>query len=324
MSNGTVQCAEVRQLRVTQQEAGIRLDIYLSENSRFCNYSRSFLQSLIKKESVTVNGRPVRPGHKLQPNDLVEITLPPPEASLLRPEPVHFDVLYEDDSLLIINKPAGLVVHPAAGHQHGTLVHGLLFYCRDLSGISGEERPGIVHRLDQDTSGVMVVAKDDQAHRALVRQFANRKVCKTYLALVAGVPRDNKGRIDRPIGRHPVHRKKMAVTPASGREASTEWSLLESFGRDCSLLEVTPHTGRTHQIRVHLSSVGLPILGDPLYGKQGKAAAGVSVPRLCLHAKTLSFSHPVTGEQVSFTAPLPDDLQMVIDRLRQEESRQRA
>lgn len=315
MSSNVVHCAKVQQLLVTQKEAGVRLDIYLAEDARFRHYSRSFLQNLIKKDGIRVNGRSVRPDYKLRPADLIEITLPSPEESSLEPEPVRFDVIYEDEHLLVINKPAGLVVHPAAGHWRGTLVHGLLYYCSELSCINGEERPGIVHRLDRDTSGVMVVAKDDLAHHALVRQFAGRKVGKTYLALVDGVPRNKKGKIDMPIGRHPVHRKKMAVTPSSGREACTEWQVLECFGEKYSLLEVTPHTGRTHQIRVHLSHAGLPILGDPLYGKRGKASA-VEVPRLCLHAKTLSFLHPVTAELVVFTAPLPDDMQMVIDQLR--------
>lgn len=316
MRRDPVQHADVQQLLVTQKEAGLRLDIYLSDYSRFCDFSRSFLQNLIKKENIRVNERSVRPGHKLQSGDLIEISLPPPEASRLKPEPVKFDVLYEDEHILVVNKPAGLVVHPAAGHWSGTLVHGLLFYCRDLSGISGEERPGIVHRLDQDTSGVMVVAKNDLAHQGLVRQFAGRSVRKTYLALVLGVPKDTRGKIDKPIGRHPVNRKKMAVNTASGRAATSEWQLLEIFGCKFSMLEVTPHTGRTHQIRVHLSSLGFPILGDPLYGKRGKFADAIEVPRLCLHAQTLSLSHPATGERMVFTAPRPEDMQTVIDRLR--------
>lgn len=292
------------------------MDIFLSEYSRLASHSRSFLQNLIKKENIRINGRPVRPSHKLRPGELIEISLPPPQASKLRPEPVDFDVLYEDEHILVVNKPAGLVVHPAAGHWSGTLVHGLLFHCRDLSGISGEERPGIVHRLDRDTSGVMVVAKNDLAHRRLVRQFASRSVQKTYLALVVGVPGEMRGKIDKPIGRHQVNRKKMAVNPVTGREASTEWLVIEVFGGECSLLEVTPHTGRTHQIRVHLSSLGFPILGDPLYGKRGKSVATIEAPRLCLHAKTLMFSHPATGERQVFTAPLPEDMQTVMDRLR--------
>lgn len=314
MTKDPGQGAEAQQLLITQREAGVRLDIFLSESR---SYSRSFLQNLIKNENVKVNDQVVvRPSYKLRRGDLVEISVPPLEGSQLEPEPVNFKVLHEDDHILVLIKPAGLVVHPAVGHRSGTLVHGLLFHCNDLSGISGEERPGIVHRLDQDTSGVMVVAKNDLAHRDLVRQFANRRVSKTYLALIAGEPAEKKGRIDKPIGRHPVHRKKMAVTLSSGREATTEWMVLESYDGICSLLEVRPHSGRTHQIRVHLSYLGLPIVGDPLYGGKGKLAGMLDVPRLCLHAKKLSFFHPATGDLVTFTAPLPEDMQSLIHRLR--------
>lgn len=316
MSSDRAQPTVPAKLLVTHQEAGTRLDIFLSECSGLQAHSRTFLQNLVKKQGIKVNGLAVRPSHKLRHGDTIEISLPPPEQCLLKAEPVNFQVIYEDDHILVLIKPAGLVVHPAAGHRSGTLVHGLLYYCHDLSGISGEERPGIVHRLDQDTSGVMVVAKNDLSHRHLVRQFASRRVKKTYLALVVGIPTDKKGRIDKPIGRHPVNRKKMAVTFGAGREASTEWLALEAFDNKFSLLDVSPLTGRTHQIRVHLSYLGFPIVGDPLYGGKGKIALLPEAPRICLHARALSFFHPATGEPVTFSAPLPEDMQTVIDRLR--------
>jgi len=284
---------------VEAQGAGLRLDSYLA--LQLADHSRSAIQGLIRNGHVTVNDRPVKAATRLRPGDRLQVTIPPPAASELAPEPVPFDILYQDADIVVIAKPPGIVVHPAAGHATGTLVHGLLHACGDLAGVGGEERPGIVHRLDRDTSGVMVVAKNDFAHRHLVDQFKARRIDKTYLALVVGRPAQRHGVIEAPIGRHPVQRKKMAIRP-DGRPAVTEWRLRRSFS-SCSLIEARPRTGRTHQIRVHLASLGHPIVGDPLYGKK-RGVVACPVERLCLHALELGFTHPRTGEARRFIAPL--------------------
>ncbi len=235
---------------------------------------------------------------------MVTVTEPPAEPSLLAPEEIPLDVLYEDEDLLVINKPPGLVVHPAAGHARHTLVHALLAHCTTLSGIGGEQRPGIVHRLDKDTSGCLVVAKNDAAHAHLSRQFAGRTVTKIYLALVqgyfAGV---RSGSIDNPIGRHPVDRKKMAVLDRGGRASRTTWLVAQDLPGVGSVVECTLHTGRTHQIRVHLKHLGHPLLGDALYAPR---LVG-QYPRQMLHAWKLGFKHPRTGERMNFCSPLPED-----------------
>jgi 23S rRNA pseudouridine1911/1915/1917 synthase len=303
--------------------AGERLDRFLTEQA--LTGSRNQVRKWIEEGRVTVNTVPVKAGYRLKEGDLIQVDPKAPEPLALEPEPIPLTVLWEDRDLLVIDKPAGLVVHPAPGHLSGTLVQALLHHCRDLSGIGGVLRPGIVHRLDKDTSGLLIVAKNDPTHRSLIRQFQSGEVFKEYRALVWGHPSPRQGRIDRPIGRHPVHRKKMAVTETRGKPALTEWVVEEMYPAGLALLRVRIKTGRTHQIRVHLASVGLPVLGDPLYGPtKGKSAqraplssqALTQISRQMLHAARLSFIHPGTKEELALEAPLPADLVRAIDLLK--------
>ena len=280
-------------------DAGVRLDQFLAAS--LPAFSRSRIQDLIKAGHVTLNGAPSKPNARLKSGDALALSEPPPTPTNTAPEEIPLEVLFEDADLIVVNKPAGLVVHPAAGNWAGTLVNALLHHCQSLSGIGGEQRPGIVHRLDKETSGCLVAAKNNLAHQALTRQFAGREVTKIYLALAAGRLERQSGEIDAPIGRHPVHRKKMTVVkPGSGRAARTSYRVLRGIGEG-SLVECTLHTGRTHQIRVHLQHLRHPLLGDEVYGRR----AGFS--RQMLHAWKLGFTHPRTGEAVQFTAPIPDD-----------------
>ncbi len=297
-------------IEVDAAGAGLRLDTFLA--LRIEGHSRSALQSLIKKGLVTLNGRQARPAARLRAGDRLHLSIPQPAGTGIVPEPVAFTTLYQDEDVIVLVKPPGIVVHPAPGHSSGTLVHGLLHACAGLAGIGGELRPGIVHRLDRDTSGVMVVAKNDAALRGLVEQFKARQVTKTYLALVHGTPHQASGTVDAPIGRHPVNRKKMAIRP-DGRPATTTWRRRRLFPA-CTLVEAHPRTGRTHQIRVHLASIGHPIAGDPLYAAR-RHAGGISPPRLCLHALRIEFRHPRHGRQMRFTAPLWPDFTAVLRRL---------
>ena len=290
----------MNELIVDSSHAGQRLDRFLAES--LPGFSRSRLQTLIRDGFVKVNGKPARPRDLIRGGDAIEWREPEITKIDAEPEPMDLDILFEDDDLLVVNKPAGLVVHPGAGHQQHTLVNALLAHCKNLSGIGGKERPGIVHRLDKETSGALVIAKNDATHRDLAKQFADRTTGKIYLALVAGTPRKSFGSIDAPIARHPVHRKKMSVAQRAGRAAKTEYRVLRSSA-DASLVECTIHSGRTHQIRVHLHHLGHPVLGDKLYG--GKRAG--NFPRQMLHAWKLSFRHPRIGKTMSFTAPIPRD-----------------
>jgi len=297
-----------------------RLDSFLAAELPGEALSRSRIKELIEGGAVLVNGAPVKVAFRVREGDTVTVAVPESRKSELQPEEVDFPVLFEDEDLVVIAKPPGLVVHPGCGHHSGTLVHGLLFHCEDLAGIGGEERPGIVHRLDKDTSGVMVVAKTDLAHQSLVEQFKDRRVGKIYRAIVNGRPVAESGRIDRPIGRHPVQRRKMAVSE-QGRRAVTNWRVLERFSPDFAYLELELETGRTHQIRVHLASLGYPVSGDELYGRQDrKRLDDLGVARQCLHSFRISFSHPRTGEALSFTAPLWPDMEQVLARLRAREN----
>lgn len=308
---------------VQEADTRKRLDLFLAEQG--LTGSRSQIQKWIEEERVAVNGLPVKAGYRLKTGDRVTVEPKEAEPLALEPEPIPLTVLHEDGDLLVIDKPAGLVVHPAPGNYRGTLVQALLHHCRDLSGIGGVLRPGIVHRLDKETSGLLVVAKNDRTHRDLIRQFQSGEVVKEYQALIWGHPAHRQGRIDQPIGRHPVNRKKMAVTEARGKSALTEWEVEEMFPAGFSRLRVRIKTGRTHQIRVHLSFIGLPVLGDPLYGS-AKGRPGSRTPRearvlslACrqmLHAARLSFVHPRTLERLTFEAPLPADLLQVIDLLK--------
>lgn len=307
---------------VPEEACNTRLDVFLA--SRQAGLSRSRIQTLIKSGHVRVNGIPSKSSHVLRVGDRVSLVLPRAAPTTLAPEAIALDVVFEDDSLIVLNKPPGLVVHPAPGHTRGTLVHGLLRHCKDLPGIGGELRPGIVHRLDKDTSGLMVVAKDERTHEALSSQFKSGQVRKTYCALVHGAMKAERGEIDLPIGRHPKERKRMAVVPSGGRRAVTFWEVIEELNRDFSLLSVRPMTGRTHQIRVHLAHAGHPILGDPVYGygrgwwKHYAAGQGLSVPvlRQMLHAGTLGFLHPRREVFVEFRAPIPPDMDEALRSLR--------
>jgi 23S rRNA pseudouridine1911/1915/1917 synthase len=277
--------------------AGLRIDQFVV--MRLPGLSRARVQALLKAGHITLNGAMAKASAKLQVGDYVRVTEPPPVSTDVEAQDIPLEVLFEDDDVIVINKPAGLVVHPAAGNRDGTLVNALLHHCRRLSGVGGVERPGIVHRLDKDTTGCLVAAKNDMAHRSLVRQFAGRSVLKIYLALVSGRLSKPSGELNAPIGRHPVDRKKMAVVER-GRSARTGWRVLREL--PCgSLLECTLHTGRTHQIRVHLKHLGHPLLGDDVYGKRGDFF------RPMLHAWKLAFSHPRNGESLSFQSPIPPD-----------------
>jgi 23S rRNA pseudouridine1911/1915/1917 synthase len=288
-------------------EAGNRLDRFLARE--LGHLSRSRVQALIRDGHVRLNQRAAKPSESLRPADVISWEEPPVAETALCAEQIDLAMLYEDDDLLVLNKAAGMVTHPAPGNEAGTLVNALLAHCPALSGIGGERRPGIVHRLDKDTTGCLVVAKHDRAHRGLAAQFAARSTQKTYLALVQGVPRSAQGTIEAPIGRHPIQRKKMGVVPPPrGRLARTDYLVRRSLPQattrstvTVSLLECRLHTGRTHQIRVHLKHLGYPILGDTLYG------GSAQWPRPLLHAWKLGFTHPCTGHPLEFLAPLPAD-----------------
>jgi 23S rRNA pseudouridine1911/1915/1917 synthase len=292
-----------RIFKVSQANAGNRLDRWLAEY--LPAVSRSRIQAVIRSGSVLLNGVAAKASQIVRADDEIvwrEPALTPCESA--RAEKMPLEILFEDEFLAVLNKPAGLVVHPGAGHQGGTLVSGLLHHFGKLSGIGGVDRPGIIHRLDKETSGCLVVAKTDGAHRALAAQFASRDVVKIYLALVAGSPRFPTGVVDAPIARDPVHRKKMKVAPIGrGREAITEYRVITSAG-GVSLVECRPRTGRTHQIRVHLRHLGCPVLGDPLYGRRG------SFSRHMLHAWKLRFGHPLSGERLSFEAAPPPEFRI--------------
>ena len=293
------------ELIVPTNEAKIRLDQFLAK--RLPEFSRSRLQQLIRDGFVRLNNSASRPRQIVRAGDKIELTEPPLEKVETLPEPIPLETLFEDNDLIVINKPPGLVVHPGAGHREHTLVNALLNHCTTLSGIGGKERPGIVHRLDKETSGCLVVAKNDTTHRHLSKQFAARTVEKIYLALVAGKLPKTTGVIEEKIGRHPVHRQRMSATTLRGRAAKTEYRAVRSSNR-ASLIECRLHSGRTHQIRVHLHHLGHPVLGDKVYAPR----FAKDFPRQMLHAWKLGFRHPRTGEWRSFEAPLPDDFAAAI------------
>jgi 23S rRNA pseudouridine1911/1915/1917 synthase len=310
----------VRTVEVGAADGGRRLDAWLA--GALPDLSRARIQALIASGAVTVDGGPARASAKVRGGQQVRVELPAPEAAVPQPEDIPLSVVLEDEHLLVVDKPAGLVVHPGAGTRTGTLVNALLHRVRDLSGIGGVLRPGIVHRLDRGTSGLMVVAKSDAAHQGLAAQFAGREVEKRYLAVVHGTPRAG-GTIDAAIGRHPVHRKKMTTGAARSRPARSTFEVVERLD-GAALLRVRIHTGRTHQIRVHLASAGHPIVGDATYGgrrapSSSTAAARAAIdafPRPALHAAELAFRHPVTGAPVAVTAPLPPDIAGLVAALR--------
>ena len=307
--------------QVDPQEAAERLDVFLSRKNP--GLSRSQIKRLIEMGRVQVGGKKAKAGLRLRVKDAVTLTLPEPRKLELEAQAIPLKVLYEDRHLIVVEKPAGLVVHPGAGNLSGTLVNALLHRCPDLAGIGGVLRPGIVHRLDKDTSGVLVAAKDDLAHRFLAEQFKKHTAERKYVGIVFGQLPD-EGQVSADIGRHPTHRKKMSARPRKGREARTHWRVLQRF-RSFNLAEFRLETGRTHQIRVHLSSIGHPILGDPLYGGKSRLASvqppalrkGLqSLRRQALHAATLGFIHPATKEFMEFSSPLPADMEEAIASLR--------
>ncbi|MEO5657515.1 MAG: RluA family pseudouridine synthase [Nitrospiria bacterium] len=298
-------------LTVTAGEAPERIDRFLTRQG--IPVSRVRIQRGLTDGMIDVNGRQVKPSYLIRPGDRIVIHRPPaPRRLELSPEPIPLSVLYEDEDLLVLDKPAGLVVHPAPGHHSGTLVHALLHHCRDLAGIGGRERPGIVHRLDKDTSGLLVVAKHDLAHTGLMKQFKVHSISRRYLALVAGDVRPRRGTVDLAIGRDLRDRKKISSRSAKPRSAVSHYGVVERFGT-VTLVGVTLETGRTHQIRVHLAHLGYPVLGDTVYGgRRAHSPAEVAITRQMLHAHELGFVHPVTGRPMVFTAPLPDDMEAAL------------
>ena len=308
---------------VSAIEAGKRLDVILSGHLQDC--SRSFAAQLIQQGDVHVNQCPCKPAYRAKTGDVIAGRVPAPEPADIAPEPIELNILFEDSALLVINKPPGLVVHPAPGHRRGTLVNALLHHCDDLAGFRGEIRPGIVHRLDKDTSGALVVAKTPAVHENLAAQFKARSVRKTYLAIVRGEMKTPKGEIILPIGRHPTARKKMSTIAPRARSAETHYRVREIL-RGATLLELDLKTGRTHQIRVHCAAIHHPVLGDGVYGGRQHAAVtpssgsapplSVAVKRQMLHAWSLGFAHPVDGRWLACEAELPEDMQAVLDGLR--------
>ena len=295
-----------------------RLDRYLT--TRLPHISRGGIQRLMRDGCILVDGKPAKPTQHPAAGQTVEVTWPVPRETEAKPEEIPLEVLFEDDNLVVVNKPAGMPTHPGHGHESGTLVNALLHHCAgSLSGIGGVVRPGIVHRLDLDTTGCLVAAKNDATHLGLAAQFKEREVTKRYHAIVCGRLANDEGEIDAPIARHPVNRKQMAVQPGASRDARTSWRVLERLAH-CTLVEATLHTGRTHQIRVHFRHIGFPLAGDALYGTKATAKlagdTGVRPERQMLHARSLAFAHPASGERLSFEAAWPSDFERALDTLR--------
>jgi 23S rRNA pseudouridine1911/1915/1917 synthase len=299
-------------IEVAAAEEGMRLDHLLVQ--RVEGQSRSALLKSIRSGSVLVDDHQRKAGYRVRQGEQISVELPPPEPSAMVAEEVPFPIIYEDTHILVLSKPPGLVVHPAAGHREKTLAHGLLHHCTVLPG-TDDHRPGIVHRLDKDTSGIMLAAKTDRALQQMTRDFSDRKISKIYHAILLRSPREDQGRIEAPIGRHPVRRKKMAVR-RDGRFAATGWTLAERFANGMCLAEISLETGRTHQIRVHMADMGCPVAGDELYGGRVPREWSLPVFRQLLHASTLTFQHPVSGKHLVFDAPLWDDMAAVLQLLR--------
>ena len=309
-------------------DQGRRLDTVVAAHLPEC--SRSLVADLIAKGKIFVSGRIKKPGYRVKSGDKIQGQIPVPEQVETEPQPIPLSILYQDSDILVLDKQAGLVVHPAPGHSNGTLVNALLYHCPDLGGIGGEIRPGIVHRLDKDTTGTMVVAKNASALENLANQFKKRTIQKKYLTLVYGEPRENEGKIILPIGRHPIHRQRMSTTTGKGRAAETFWQVRERFN-GITLLELTLKTGRTHQIRVHCAAIDHPVVGDPIYRPRklltslSKRLSDLSpstiqllkaIPRQMLHAWCLGFTHPRSGENMAFKSPMPKDMEELMEALR--------
>lgn len=302
----------MKELKFVCEDKGTRVDLWLSE--RLEEYSRSYIKKLIDDGMLLVNGEQVKSNYKLKSKDEVLLRIPDPKPLDVCAEDIEVPILYEDEDIVVVDKPRGMVVHPAAGNYSGTLVNALLGYCGDnLSDINGVIRPGIVHRIDRDTSGVLVVAKNNIAHEKLSEKLKVHDIERVYAALVYGVIAENQGKIDAPIGRHPTDRKKMAVNIKNGKRAVTHFRVLERF-KDATYIEVNLETGRTHQIRVHMSYIGYPIIGDTVYGRKNDR---YGINGQALHAKKLGFVHPTRGEYMEFESPLPDYFENLLEELRQ-------
>lgn len=296
---------------VTTEYVGMRLDRFLTEMDS--EHTRSFLQKVITDGGVLVNDKPAKANYKLRLDDVVELDIPEPVELEVLPEDIPLDILYEDADVLIVNKPKGMVVHPAPGHTVGTLVNAVLYHCKDeLSGINGVIRPGIVHRIDMNTTGSLIVCKNDKAHQDIADQIKVHSIHRVYRGIVIGRVRDDEGVIHAPIGRHPIDRKKMAINEKNGKDAITHYKVLQRFER-YTYMEFVLETGRTHQIRVHMASIGHPLLGDEVYGP---AKCPYQLQGQTLHAMTIGFQHPSTGEYVEFSAPLPEYFQHLLEILR--------
>ena len=301
----------LQRLTVSPEEAGVRIDKYLAE--QLPDITRSYLQKLLKDGSVQMNGKPVKTSTKTAAGAVIELTIPEPEEPEILPEDIPLDILYEDSDVILINKPKDMVVHPAAGHYTGTLVNALMYQCKgDLSGINGVLRPGIVHRIDKDTTGVLIVCKNDKAHNALAEQLKEHSITRKYRAIVCGNLKEDEGTVDAPLGRHPQDRKKMAIVRTGGKRAVTHYRVLERFG-NYTYIECQLETGRTHQIRVHMASLGHPLLGDEAYGR---VKSPFKLEGQTLHAMVLGFIHPTTGEYMEFEAPLPEYFEKLLEKLR--------
>ncbi len=300
-------------MTLTVEQGGERIDRFLSEE--IADLSRSYIQKLLKEGSISVNGKAVKANYKVNAGDEILVEIPEPEMPDILPEDIPLDILYEDDDILIVNKPKGMVVHPAPGHYSHTLVNAVLYHCGSrLSGINGVLRPGIVHRIDMDTTGSLLICKNDRAHQILAEELKEHSITRRYHAIVHGNLKEDTGTVNAPIGRHPVDRKKMSTKSSSGRHAVTHYRVLERFG-DFTYIECELETGRTHQIRVHMSSIGHPILGDAVYGP---ARCPFRLQGQTLHAKILGIRHPSTGEYMEFDAPLPEYFSELLDRLRKQ------
>lgn len=294
-----------------KEDVGTRIDVFLAENME--DLSRSGVQKLIDEGMITLNGGKTKANYKLREKDVIDVTVPEVKEVEILPEDIPLDILYEDADVIVVNKPQGMVVHPAPGHTSGTLVNALMFHCGDdLSGINGEKRPGIVHRIDKDTSGVLMIAKNDMAHQSLAAQLAEHSITRKYNAVVYNGFNEDEGTVNEPIGRNPQDRKKMAVTQKHSRHAVTHYRVIERMEK-FTLIEAQLETGRTHQIRVHMTYIGHPLLGDPVYGPKKQP---INLEGQALHARVLGFIHPRTGEYMEFEAPLPPHFEALLERLR--------
>lgn len=298
--------------RLIAETSGLRLDVFCAE--QFPELSRGYIKTLITEGKVTVDGLSKKPSYKMKAGDVLEIEIPEPKESTIEPEDIPLNIIYEDEDIIVVNKPKGMVVHPAPGTPSGTLVNALMHHTQQLSSINGVYRPGIIHRIDKDTTGLLMVAKNDIAHQRLSEQLKGHHITREYVGLVKGIVENNRGTVDMPIGRHPKDRIRMAVVKENSKEAVTHFEVLERYVQGYTLMRFKLETGRTHQIRVHMSAIGHPIAGDLLY--KGDKKNPFKTQGQCLHAQTLGFIHPTTGEYVEYSAPLPEYFQEILKGLK--------